>query len=154
MPLQLVAWRNARKVTTAEVQVRARVSPGTGSDHPGLGLRRAVEALETAARFLATTCGVVAPSLLPQKAMLLPLANLYLRDALNTEAKVLEDHQLRKWFFASCFSQPAPRYYGGVNSRVAEDCKDLRNGRTMERNRAMCGDSIANSSTISTSPNR
>lgn len=126
MPLQLIAWRNKRKITTKVVlQLEPELVLGRSSDHPGLELKNAVKALESAAEFLTTMCGVVASTLLPQKAMLLPIASLYLREALNREAKGLEPHQLRKWFFASCFHQPAPRYYGGVNSRVAEDCKVL-----------------------------
>ena len=126
MPLQLIAWRHVQKVTTnAVLELKPHLVLGESNEHPGLDLERAVKALESSAEFLATTCGVVAPTLLPQKAMLLPIASLHLREALNTEAQGLEPHQLRKWFFASCFNQPAPRYYGGVNSRVAEDCKVL-----------------------------
>lgn len=126
MPLQLVAWRHMRKVTTAAVlELPDRSVTGHSEAHPGLSLEAAVSALDTAAGFLVSRCGVAAPRLLPQKAMLVPLANLYLRANLSPAAGTLGADDMKKWFFASCFTQPAPRYYGGVNSRVAEDCAAL-----------------------------
>lgn len=126
MPLQLIAWYANRKVTTAAVlQLPPEVVLGDSSAHPGLSLQLAVSAFEDAAEFLATRCGVISGRLLPQKAMLLPIASQFLRAAVASSADTLAPDELKKWFFASCFTQPAPRYYGGVNSRVAEDCAAL-----------------------------
>jgi len=103
------------------------VITGRSTVHPGLGVEEAVKALESAAEFLVNQCGIASARLLPQKAMLLPIANLRLRRALDSAARELSDEELKRWFFASCFTQPAARYYGGVNSRVKEDCKGLEN---------------------------
>jgi hypothetical protein len=66
-----------------------------GAPLPDLDLTVAVRALDEAAAFLMKHCGVAAPSLLPQQAMLLPLADQFLR----SESKRLSDADLKRWFF-------------------------------------------------------
>ena len=83
-----------------------------------LDLPRAVRALDDAAKFLITVCGVVGPSLLPQQAMLLPLADQYLRPPSSR----LSVAQLKQWFFSVGLSID---YYGSVNSYADRDCNRL-----------------------------
>lgn len=85
---------------------------------PGLDLDSAVRALEAAASFLISFCGVVAPALLPQRAMLLPLADQFLRPA----NKRLSTAQLKSWFFSVGLMID---YYGSVNSYAERDCNRL-----------------------------
>jgi len=85
---------------------------------PGLSLSDAVNALEMAAEFLYRICGVRSGVLLPQKSMLIPLADQYLRG----EANRLGEGDLKKWF--QCIGLKGD-YYGSVNSYANTDCDDL-----------------------------
>jgi len=84
----------------------------------GLEFKQAVEALDDAADFLRRICGVTCKQLLPQKSMLIPIADQYLRP----KGSRLSEMQLKKWFFAVGLSL---HYYGSVNSYAERDCKDL-----------------------------
>lgn len=130
LPLQLIA----KQVSRLPAAIRGRVKGLTSGDVlevnpeqvigslgatiPDLDLPVAVRALDDAASFLITTCGVVGPSLLPQQAMLLPLADQYLRPAASRLTKA----QLKKWFFSVGLSID---YYGSVNSYADRDCNRL-----------------------------
>jgi len=57
--------------------------------------------------------------LLPQKSMLLPIADQYLRP----KKEQLDEGQLRKWFF--CVGLRG-HYHGSVNSYANSDCDDLK----------------------------
>lgn len=86
---------------------------------PKLNFDRAMEALEQAADFLVKYCGVRSQQMLPQKSMLLPIADQYL---LEKELQ-LQPHLLKRWFFSVGLLQ---EYYGGVNAFAFRDCKALR----------------------------
>ena len=90
----------------------------TDAPDPSLSLQVAVQALEDAARFLRTVCGVRSKDLLPQKSMLLPLADQFVRPA----SERVPDEQLKRWFAAVGLSG---HYYGSVNSYADSDCDDL-----------------------------
>jgi len=129
LPLQLIAQQVSRNAG-----IRGRVTGLNGSDVLELkpaqvigstdaeisdvNLKTAVEALDLAASILIQNCGVVAPNLLPQQAMLLPLADQMLRP----ENKRLSAAQLIKWFFAVGL---AGEYYGSVNSYASIHCGEL-----------------------------
>jgi hypothetical protein len=92
---------------------------GGGAQIPGVSLESSIAALEAAAEFLVSVCGVTSSSLLPQQAMLLPLADRFIQPA----GPGLTQAQMKKWFFAVGL---AIDYYGGVNSYVVRDCKLLK----------------------------
>lgn len=79
---------------------------------------RAVRALDDAAGFLIKHCGVNGRTLLPQQAMLIPLADQFLRPVRDR----LERHQLKLWFFSVGLGGD---YYGSVNSYADRDCNQL-----------------------------
>jgi hypothetical protein len=131
LPLQLIAKQVSRlPVGNRQGKVKGlngadvlelpatQVMGGPGAPLPALSIERAVNALELAAKFLVTSCGVVSPSLLPQQAMLLPLADQFLRP----KAKQLSIAQLKRWFFSVGLSID---YYGSVNSYADRDCNQL-----------------------------
>lgn len=89
-----------------------------GAPDPDLSLERAVQALEDAARFLRTVCGVRSKDLLAQKSMLLPLADQFIRGPGDR----VSDAKLKRWFFAIGLRSD---YYGSVNSYADSDCDDL-----------------------------
>lgn len=130
LPLQLIA----KQVARTPAAIRGRVKGLNSKDIlelppeqiiglpnrpvPKLDLTIAVKALDDAAEFLAKYCGVVAPSLLPQRAMLLPLADQFLRPP----RKRLTNAQLKGWFFSAGLMVD---YYGSVNSYADRDCNRL-----------------------------
>jgi hypothetical protein len=130
LPLQLIAKQVSRLPPPSRGKVKGlnsgdvlELNPdqiiGQGSPAiPGLDLGSAVRALEEAAQFLITICGVVGPSLLPQRAMLLPLADQFLRP----EELRLDPASLKLWFFSVSL---AIDYYGSVNSYADRDCTRL-----------------------------
>lgn len=133
LPLQLIAKQVSRLPEGVRGQVKnlssasvlelepIQVMGDKRAAIPKLNLRVAVEALERAARFLVEHCGVVAPQLLPQQAMLLPIADQFLRESLYSGSR-LSDSKLKRWFFsAGLFID----YYGSVNSYADRDCKRL-----------------------------
>ena len=83
-----------------------------------LNLKSAMNALEKAATFLVSHCGVRSKNLLPQQSMLLPLADQFL---LAPDSR-LTTAQMKSWFFAVGLTGD---YYGSVNSYAARDCKEL-----------------------------
>lgn len=91
-----------------------------GAPIPGLSLEEAVTALESAAGFLSLVCGVKFSSLLPQKSMLIPLADQFLGEAMAGNR--LGDSKLKKWFH--CVGLRGD-YYGSVNSYTNSDCDEL-----------------------------
>ena len=93
-------------------------SPHPYQNIPGLNLVSAVKALDDAAKFLISKCGVVDAPLLPQLSMLIPLADQFLRP----QGSRLSEPQLKKWFFCTGLLRD---YYGGVNSFVHRDCRAL-----------------------------
>lgn len=131
LPLQLIA----KQISRLPSKIRGRVRGLTSGDVlelppeqiiglpgcliPALNLGEAVHALEAAASFLVRSCGVVAPSLLPQAAMLLPLADQFLR----SPGSRLDDAKLKRWFFAAGLTVD---YYGSVNSYADRDCGQLK----------------------------
>lgn len=130
LPLQLIA----KQVSRLHPDLRGRVKGLTSGDVlelpagqvigdpdaplPRLDLTVAIAALDAAAAFLIKHCGVVAPRLLPQQAMLLPLADQFLRP----EANRLSNAQLKRWFFSVSLRID---YYGSVNSYADRDCDNL-----------------------------
>jgi hypothetical protein len=84
----------------------------------GLSLESAVSALEAAAEFLKTKCGVRSHNLLPQISMLLPIAD----QLLPHKSERLDDASIRRWFFSAGL---AIDYYGSVNSYAQRDCDAL-----------------------------
>lgn len=130
LPLQLIA----KQVSRLHPEVRGRVKGLTSGDAlelppqqviggpnapmPGLDLAAAVKALDRAAEFLIKHCGVVAPRLLPQQAMLLPLADQFLRP----DDRRLGNAELKRWFFAVSLRID---YYGSVNTYADRDCDQL-----------------------------
>jgi hypothetical protein len=129
LPLQLIAQQVSRNYG-----IRGRVTGLNGSDVlelkpaqvigssdaeiKGVDLQAAVKALDLAAGILIQHCGVVSQNLLPQQAMLLPLADQMLRPD-NTQ---LNAAQLMKWFYAVGL---AGEYYGSVNSYASIHCEEL-----------------------------
>lgn len=130
LPLQLIAKQVSRLPTDLRGRVKGLTSgdalelpPGqvigsSNSPRPTLDLEVAVKALDRAAEFLAKHCGVVAPSLLPQQAMLLPLADQFLRAG----EERLSPGDLKRWFFTASLTID---YYGSVNSYADRDCEHL-----------------------------
>jgi hypothetical protein len=131
LPLQLIAKQVSRlPIGNRQGKVKglnsadvlelpaSQVMGGPGAPLPALSLEKAVNALESAAKFLVTICGVVSSSLLPQQAMLLPLADQFLRP----KSKQLSVAQLKRWFFSVGLSID---YYGSVNSYADRDCNQL-----------------------------
>jgi hypothetical protein len=131
LPLQLIAKQVSRlPIANRQGKVKGlnsgdvlelpatQVMGGPSAPLPALSLKEAVAALESAAKFLFTICGVVSSTLLPQQAMLLPLADQFLRP----KEKQLTDAQLKKWFFSVGLSID---YYGSVNSYADRDCNQL-----------------------------
>ncbi len=130
LPLQLIA----KQVARLPADLRGRVKGLTGGDAleldplqvigdpnaalPNLSLKVAVDALDRAAEFLVRSCGVVAPQLLPQQAMLLPLADQFLMP----ERQRLGPAELKLWFFSVSL---AIDYYGSVNTYADRDCNRL-----------------------------
>lgn len=131
LPLQLIAMQVSRLGDPARGRVRGissasvlelsveQVIGGGGAQIPGVSLGSSIAALEAAAEFLVSVCGVTSSSLLPQQAMLLPLADRFIQPA----GPGLTQAQMKKWFFAVGL---AIDYYGGVNSYVERDCKLLK----------------------------
>jgi hypothetical protein len=131
LPLQLIAMQVSRLGDPARGRVKGiasasvlelpvqQVIGGAGAQIPGISLESSIVALESAAEFLVTVCGVTSPSLLPQQAMLLPLADRFIQSA----GPGLTEAQMKKWFFAVGLGID---YYGGVNSYVERDCKLLQ----------------------------
>lgn len=91
---------------------------GSSAPDPTLSLDIAVDALEAAAEFLRRVCGVKSSLLLPQKSMLLPLADQFLR----APGKRLSEANLKRWFASIGLRGD---YYGSVNSYADSDCDDL-----------------------------
>lgn len=91
-----------------------------GAPIPGLSLEKAVASLQLAAEFMSNVCGVKSSSLLPQKSMLIPLADQMLEEAMGGSR--LDDANLKKWFH--CVGLRGD-YYGSVNSYTNADCDDL-----------------------------
>ncbi len=133
LPLQLIAMQLSRLPEGArplnikglsardvlEVPAGQVVRPSSEKPAiPGLSLESAVQALEDAAKFLGKHCGVTCAKLLPQRSMLLPIADQFLRPL----ATRLRDDQIKLWFFVSGLSI---KYYGGVTSYAENDCKEL-----------------------------
>lgn len=147
LPLQLIAKEVSRHpghgkvkgLTTAHVlelppgQVHG--DPIDFSVVPGLSLEIAASALEKAAKFLRSKCGVVTASLLPQEGMLVPLADQFLGEELWGSR--LSDSQLKRWFFATGLGI---EFYGGVNSYMAKHCDALKEWLTTGIEPAVCGD--------------
>lgn len=137
LPLQLIAQQVSRnhgirgRVTGLNASDVLELKPAqvigsTDAEIGGLDLQTAVKALDMAAEVLITRCGVVAPNLLPQQAMLLPLADQMLR----ARDERLDPPQLMKWFFAVGLSG---EYYGSVNSYAATHCEELTNWANTQR---------------------
>ncbi len=129
LPLQLIAQQVSRnhgirgRVTGLNgsdvLELKpAQVIGSTDADIEGVNLRIAVKALDMAAELLIQHCGVVASNLLPQQAMLLPIADQMLRP----DNARLSAAQIMKWFFAVGL---AGEYYGSVNSYAAIHCEEL-----------------------------
>lgn len=129
LPLQLIAQQVSRNrgirgkvlgLNSSDVlELKpAQVIGSSDADVAGLNLTTAVQALNEAAEFLAEHCGVVTSNLLPQQAMLLPIADQMLRPV----SKRLENEQIKRWFFAVGL---AGEYYGSVNSYAATHCEEL-----------------------------
>jgi hypothetical protein len=130
LPLQLIAKQVSRlpspnaKIKGLNNQDVLELDPAqvTGIGKPAiskLGLQSAVKALEDAAELLVRVCGVRGPQLLPQQAMLLPIADQFLLP----ENKRLNDGQIRKWFFCAAFRAA---YHGSSNSYANRHCDELR----------------------------
>ena len=129
LPLQLLAKQVSRnagirkdvrglnKKDVLELQP-AQVIGSADAAIAGLSLETATKALEAAARFLQQHCGVVAANLLPQQAMLLPIAD----QMLLASSRRLKTHQLTRWFFSVGLSGD---YYGSVNSYANAHCDVL-----------------------------
>ena len=135
LPLELIALQVARNrdwkgevrgiSASSVLKLDKRYVHGTSTEVEhlkNLSLTTAVEALDEAANFLISICGVVHGRLMPQKKLLLPIADQFFNANARPDFERLKNSQLRKWFFASCLSG---RYYGGVNSYVEGDCKEL-----------------------------
>ncbi len=130
LPLQLIALQVSRLPKDSRGRVKGMTSASVlelppeqvigaqGAPRPGMDLPAAVKALNAAAEFLVQNCGVVAPSLLPQQAMLLPIADRFIQEP----GLHLPPAQLKKWFFSVGL---AIDYYGGVNSYTERDCGAL-----------------------------
>lgn len=130
LPLQLIAKQVSRLPSDLRGRVKGlrtgdalELPPGQvigspDSPRPALNLEVAVKALDQAAEFLAKHCGVVAPSLLPQQAMLLPLADQFLR----VRDERLSDSDLKHWFFTVSLTID---YYGSVTTYADRDCEHL-----------------------------
>jgi hypothetical protein len=147
LPLQVIAMQVSRlgdpargrvkgiaSASVLELPVR-QVMGDASAQIPGVSLESAIQALEKAAEFLVTVCGVTSPSLLPQQAMLLPLADRFIQSA----GPGLTAAQMKKWFFSVGL---AINYYGGVNSYVERDCKLLK--RWADPSSAIEPDSVKN----------
>lgn len=131
LPLQLIAKQASRLEKDRRGNVKGlngsdvlelpppQVIGGRDAELQKLNLSKAVAALNDAAAFLIEHCGVVAPSLLPQQAMLLPLADQFLMPS----DERLSDADLKRWFFSVGL---AIDYYGSVNSYANRDCDRLR----------------------------
>lgn len=130
LPLQLIAKQVSRLPKDNRGGVKGltsgdalelppvQVIGGKGAPCPKLDLKKAVAALDAAAKFLAQVCGVVAPALLPQQAMLIPLADQFLQPSSSR----LSAAQMKKWFFAVGLAKD---YYGSVNTYADRDCNQL-----------------------------
>jgi len=129
LPLQLIALQVSRLGDPARGRVKglnnkdvlelepAQVTGAPEATIPGVNLEAATEALNHAAKFLTDFCGVAGEGLLPQQAMLLPLADQFLRPGQR-----LSDAQLKRWFFAAGLNID---YYGSVNSFAQRDADQL-----------------------------
>lgn len=128
LPLQVIAKQVARAAA-----MESRIRGISGGDvlelHPEhvIGRRRiggptvfsrAVQALDDAAAFLIKHCGVKGRSLLPQQAMLIPLADQFLQPRTGR----LGHDKLKLWFFSVGLGGD---YYGSVNSYADRDCNQL-----------------------------
>lgn len=81
-------------------------------------LEAAVDALDEAAKFVFTKCGVLSGGFLPQASMLVPIADQYF---LNTSP--LSDVDMRRWFWISGLRG---NFYGSTTSYVEPGCLDLK----------------------------
>lgn len=129
MPLQLIALqvsrldedrpKNVKGLKNKDVlELRSEHVIGS-SKNDRFNLTLAVKALERAAKFLRESCGVVAGNLLPQKSMILPIADQFMQP----ERRRLTQEQLRRWFFCVGLSG---HYYGSVDTYCEDDCRDLK----------------------------
>jgi len=128
LPLQLIAKQVSRKQSGSKVKglnnadvlelEQAQVTGIGKPEIPGLDLKTAIKAFEEAANFLVRVCGVCGPQLLPQKAMLLPLADQFLRD----EGERLTEGKMKKWFFCTALRAD---YHGSSNSYANRHCDEL-----------------------------
>jgi len=130
LPLQLIAKQVSRLPKDNRGRVRGltsgdalelppvQVIGGKGAPCPKLDLKKAVAALDEASKLLVQVCGVVAPALLPQQAMLIPLADQFLQPSSTR----LSHAQMKRWFFAVGLAKD---YYGSVNTYADRDCNQL-----------------------------
>jgi hypothetical protein len=132
LPLQLIAKQVSRTEGPGSkirglngsdvLELRPDNVIGTRSRGGPTMFAHAVRALDDAAGFLIKQCGVNGRSLLPQQAMLLPLADQFLRPA----SRRLDRNQLKLWFFSVGLGGD---YYGSVNSYADRDCNQLSRWR-------------------------
>ena len=128
LPLQVIAKQVARSgVLDSRIRgisgrdvLELRPEHVIGSRKRGAptAFAKAVKALDDAAEFLIKHCGVKGRSLLPQQAMLIPLADQLLRP----RAERLGLDKLKLWFFSVGLGGD---YYGSVNSYADRDCNQL-----------------------------
>ena len=134
LPLQLLAMRvmSPNQVLGAQPAEKTKdISNGSilvlptdaitgGSTSKGLDVRTSIAMLAAAAQFLHENCGIASEKLLPQKSILLPLANeLWAREA---GQKSLSNLQLRRWFYCTCLQG---EFHGRTQSTAIKHVKEL-----------------------------
>lgn len=133
LPLQLLALRimnpNQRSTAGQAGVVKdigpasiLQIDPSTviPNSKEELHIANAVGMLEKAAEFLRSKCGVVAPELLAQKSMLLPIADqLWAQDVADNH---VSEANLRKWFL--CLSLQG-EFHGRTKSMAVHHTKQL-----------------------------
>lgn len=136
LPLQLLAARVMapnKDLGDAAAKQTSDVSNGSilslppsaiagGSSGHGLTIEEAVANLERAADFLHDQCGVVSPRLLPQKSMLIPIADqMWSKEKGLPHVSMLD---LRRWFYCLCLQG---EFHGRTKSSAVKHVKELHN---------------------------
>lgn len=91
-----------------------------GTSAHGLAIEKAVANLERAAEFLHDQCGVVSPRLLPQKSMLIPLADQMWSEKQGLAHVAMLD--LRRWFYCLCLQG---EFHGRTKSSAVKHVREL-----------------------------
>lgn len=91
-----------------------------GSVSPHMSVQFSIDRLEAAAAFLHNQCGVVAPKLLPQKSMLIPIANQLWSEEVDESS--VSRFDLRKWFYCLCLQG---EFHGRTKSSAVKHVKSL-----------------------------